>query len=125
LGIGFEQALEAKRLYILDYNDLYLPYVKKINALESFDSQTYATRSIFFLNKKNLLKPCAIELALEDPSGRGRRVFTPPKNNEVDWMWELAKAHVRANDSGLHQLYSHWYDCIVHMVPAFICSSKF
>jgi lipoxygenase len=101
--------LEAKKLYVLDYHDLYLPVVKQINELESFDSQTYATRSIFFLNKNNVLKPCAIELAVEDPTGRGKRVFTPPKNNQRDWMWDLAKAHVSTNDAGVHQLYSHWY----------------
>jgi len=107
-----EQALEAKKLYILDYHDLYLPYVKQINELTSFDSQTYASRSIFFLNKNNVLKPCAIELAIEDPTGRGKRVFTPPKNNQRDWLWDLAKAHARTNDSGFHQLYSHWYEVL-------------
>jgi hypothetical protein len=86
--------------------------VKQINELKSFDSQTYASRSIFFLNKNNVLKPCAIELATEDPTPRGKRVFTPPKNNQRDWMWDLAKAHARTNDSGFHQLYSHWYEVL-------------
>ncbi|CAK9874762.1 unnamed protein product [Sphagnum jensenii] len=123
-GMSVEQALEAKKLYVLDYHDLYLPVVKQINELESFDSQTYATRSIFFLNKNNVLKPCAIELALEDSTGRGKRVFTPPKNNQRDWMWDLAKAHVCTNDAGVHQLYSHWTRTHASVEPFIIATNR-
>jgi len=123
-GMTVEQALEAKKLYILDYHDLYLPYVKQINELKSFDSQTYASRSIFFLDKNNVLKPCAIELATEDPTPRGKRVFTPPKNNQRDWMWDLAKAHARTNDSGFHQLYSHWTRTHAVMEPFIIATNR-
>lgn len=108
-GISVEEAIESNRLFILDYYDGYMPYVALVNQLPT--SKAYATRSLFFLADTGTLKPVAIELCLPRTSvGLGsRQVYTPDYSGEdVGWLWQLAKAHVRANDSGYHQLVSHW-----------------
>ena len=86
-----------------------MPYVGLVNKLPS--SKMYATRTIFFLAETGTLKAVAIELCLPPtPVGLGvSRVYTPDNSGEDEgWLWQLAKAHVRANDSGYHQLVSHW-----------------
>jgi hypothetical protein len=93
----------------LDYYDAYMPYVELVNQLPS--AKAYATRSIFFLAETGALNPVAIELCLPPTSvGLGSRcVYTPDNSGEDEgWLWRLAKAHVRSNDSGYHQLVSHW-----------------
>lgn len=108
--LGNKQAVEKGRLFILDYHDIYMPYINKINALEG--RKTYATRSLFFLHHDGMLKPVAIELSLppSTPGAKGsQRVFTPGKDATEIWLWQLAKIHVCSNDSGYHQLVSHWY----------------
>ncbi|BFI28517.1 protein MpLOX9 [Marchantia polymorpha subsp. ruderalis] len=108
-GLTVEQALQEKKLFILDYHDLFMPFVNAINNLEG--RKTYATRTLFFLDKENILKPLAIELSLP-PATKGakgsQRVFTPGNEPTNYWLWQLAKAHVCSNDSGHHQLVSHW-----------------
>lgn len=104
-----EEAIRSNRLFILDYYDAYMPYVERINQLPT--SKTYATRSLFFLADTGTLKPVAIELCLPRTSVNlgSKEVHTPDYNDEDGgWLWQLAKAHVRANDSGYHQLVSHW-----------------
>ncbi|CAF2062257.1 hypothetical protein YC2023_079277 [Brassica napus] len=60
------QALENKRLFMLDYHDLLLPYVNKVRELD--DSTLYASRTLFFLNDDSTLRPVAIELTRpQDP----------------------------------------------------------
>eukprot|EP00253_Pinus_taeda_P016951 PITA_16951 len=108
-GISVEEAIKSNRLFILDYYDAYMPYVELVNQLPT--SKAYATRSLFFLADTGTLKPVAIELCLPPTSvGLGsRHVYTPDYSGEDHgWLWQLAKAHVRANDSGYHQLVSHW-----------------
>ncbi|KAL4198184.1 hypothetical protein AMTRI_Chr03g138900 [Amborella trichopoda] len=55
-----EQAVAQKKLFVLDYHDILMPYVNK-----GIDHTTA-------------------------------------------WLWKLAKCHVAAHDSGMHQLVSHW-----------------
>lgn len=95
-------------MYIVDYHDIYLPFLEKINALDG--RKAYATRTIFFLTRHDTLKPVAIELSLppSGPSSRSKRVVTPPVDGTSNWVWQLAKAHVCANDAGVHQLKHHW-----------------
>ncbi|XP_019255389.1 PREDICTED: linoleate 13S-lipoxygenase 3-1, chloroplastic [Nicotiana attenuata] len=107
-GMTVQEALDANRLYIVDYHDVYLPFLDRINALDG--RKAYATRTIFFLSDLGTLKPIAIELSLPQtgPSSRSKRVVTPPVDATGNWMWQLAKAHVCSNDAGVHQLVNHW-----------------
>jgi len=88
---------------LLDYHDIYLPFLDRINAMDG--RKSYGTRTIFFLTQLDTLKPIAIELSLP----RSSRVLTPPCDATTNWLWQLAKAHVCSNDAGVHQLVNHWY----------------
>ncbi|PON83576.1 Lipoxygenase [Trema orientale] len=107
-GMTVQQALEEKKLFMVDYHDVYLPFIDQINALDG--RKAYATRTIFFLTASGTLKPIAIELSLPNtgPSSRSKRVLTPPVDATSNWTWQLAKAHVCSNDAGVHQLVNHW-----------------
>lgn len=97
------QAIEKNKLFILDHHDALMPYLERINTTAT---KTYATRTILLLQDDGTLKPLAIELSLpnEDPS-----VFTPCDHGVKATIWQLAKAYAAVNDSGFHQLISHWY----------------
>ncbi|GMP88268.1 hypothetical protein CsSME_00040315 [Camellia sinensis var. sinensis] len=55
-----EVALQKKKLFMLDYHDLLLPYVNKVR--ESKGTTLYGSRTIFFLTPDGTLMPLAIEL---------------------------------------------------------------
>lgn len=103
------QVLKANRLFTLDYHDSLMPHVKRINATSS---KIYATRTLLLLQKDGTLKPIAIELSLPHPDddklGAISRVCTPAKDGVEAEIWHLAKTYVAVNDSGMHQLISHW-----------------
>ncbi|KAG2675037.1 hypothetical protein I3760_13G165000 [Carya illinoinensis] len=103
-----EEAISQKKLYILDYHDLFLPYVSKVRDIKG--TTLYGSRTLFFLTPKGTLRPLAIELTRPPINGKPlwREVFTPNWDATGVWMWRLAKAHVLAHDSGYHQLVSHW-----------------
>jgi lipoxygenase len=102
--------MDEAKLFILDYHDVYLPFLDRINVIEG--RKSYATRTILFLTQAGTLKPIAIELCLP-PSQPGEpqqgKVLTPPCDATSNWLWMLAKAHVSSNDAGVHQLVNHWY----------------
>lgn len=100
--------MKENKLFIIDYHDIYLPFLDRINALDG--RKAYATRTIFFLTSVGTLKPIAIELSLpaNGPDSQSKRVVTPPVDATSNWMWQLAKAHVCSNDAGVHQLANHW-----------------
>ncbi|MCO5611429.1 hypothetical protein L7F22_065682 [Adiantum nelumboides] len=105
-GLSVEEAMEHKRLYILDYHDALMPFISRINEQEI--GKMYASRSIFLLNKAGILLPIAIEATLPPTQKGGKansRVFTP---NQHKWVWALAKTHIAVTDTGYHQLVSHW-----------------
>ncbi|KAH9326926.1 hypothetical protein KI387_007104, partial [Taxus chinensis] len=109
-GLSADQAVECKRLFIVDYYDAFMPYVERINKISS-EIKTYASRTLYFLAKEGTLSPVAIELCLPPYDGNeaARKVFTPAKDGtEEGALWQLAKAHVKVNDAGYHQLVSHW-----------------
>lgn len=103
-----KQAIKEKRLFILDYHDMLLPFIDRINSLP--DRKSYASRSVFFLNKAGILCPIAIELSLPptESSPRNKHVYTHGHDATAHWVWNLAKAHVCSNDGGVHQLVNHW-----------------
>ena len=80
-----EQALAAKRLFILDYHDVFLPYVHRVRELP--DTTLYGSRTVFFLTDLGTLMPLAIELVrpksptqphCRSGSGCSRTGPTPP-----------------------------------------------
>ncbi|KAG2543038.1 hypothetical protein PVAP13_9NG717800 [Panicum virgatum] len=109
-GLTVQQAMDEAKLFILDYYDIFLPFLDRINAIEG--RKAYATRTVLFLTQAGTLKPIAIELSLP-PSQPGQprpsKVLTPPYDATTNWLWMLAKAHVSSNDAGVHQLVNHWY----------------
>uniref|UniRef100_A0A1D1Z418 Lipoxygenase n=1 Tax=Anthurium amnicola TaxID=1678845 RepID=A0A1D1Z418_9ARAE len=123
-GMSVQQALEEKKLFMLDYHDIYLPFLDRINAQDG--RKSYATRTIFFLTSMGTLKPVAIELRLSPgvPSTRSRRVMTPPTDATTTWLWQLAKAHVCSNDAGVHQLVNHWLRTHACMEPFILAAHR-
>jgi len=89
-----------------------MPYVSRINS--NTENKIYATRTLLFLRKDGTLKPLAIELSLPQSDGEQwgavSKVFTPAEDGVDGAIWQLAKAYVAVNDSGVHQLISHWFE---------------
>jgi lipoxygenase len=100
--------MEEKRLFIIDYHDMLLPFIKKMNSLP--ERKAYASRTILFITKAGVLRPIAIELSLPQTltSPQNRKVYTQGHDATAHWIWKLAKAHVSSNDAGIHQLVNHW-----------------
>ena len=88
-----------------------MPYLRRINTTST---KTYASRTLLFLENDGTLKPLAIELSLPHPDGDQfgciSKVYTPSSQGVESSIWQLAKAYVNVNDSGYHQLISHWYN---------------
>lgn len=103
------QAVMKKKLFILDYHDMLLPYVHQVRELD--DTTLYASRTVFFLEEEGTLRPVAIELTRPKSPNMPqlRQVFTPGSSVTDSWLWQLAKTQVLAQDTGYHQLVSHWY----------------
>ncbi|KAH9772716.1 Lipoxygenase 6 [Citrus sinensis] len=123
-GLSVEKAIEEKRLFILDYHDLLLPFIEKINSLP--DRKTYASRTVFFYNKAGMLRPLAIELSLPPSrsSPQNKQVYTHGHDATTHWIWKLAKAHVCSNDAGVHQLVNHWLKTHASMEPYIIATHR-
>ncbi|XP_065878292.1 linoleate 13S-lipoxygenase 3-1, chloroplastic-like [Euphorbia lathyris] len=123
-GMSVQQALEENKLFILDYHDVYLPFLEGINNLG--DRKAYATRTIFFLTPLETLMPVAIELCLPslNTNHPAKQVFTPPADATSNWLWQLAKAHVSSNDAGVHQLVHHWLRTHACIEPFIIAAHR-
>ena len=97
-------------LFILNLHDIIMPYLRKINT--TTNTETYASRTLLLLQDNGTLKPIAIELSLPHPDGDQfgvtSKVYTPSDQGVEGSIWQLAKAYVAVNDSGVHQLISHW-----------------
>lgn len=104
-----KQAMENNKLFILDHHDALMTYLTRINTTTT---KTYATRTVLLLQDDCTLKPLAIELSLPHAEGEQlgaiSQVFTPAEQGIEGSMWQLAKAYAAVNDSGYHQLISHW-----------------
>jgi lipoxygenase len=123
-GMSVEKAIEEKRLFILDYHDMLLPFIKKINSLPG--RKAYASRTILFYTKTGFLRPIAIELSLPPTpsSPRNKLVYTHGHDATAYWTWKLAKAHVCSNDAGVHQLVNHWLKTHACMEPYIIATRR-
>ncbi|XAR52603.1 Linoleate 9S-lipoxygenase [Bertholletia excelsa] len=119
------RALKNNKLYILDYHDALMPYMRGIN---STSTKTYATRTLLFLRSDGTLKPLAIELSLPHPDGdhlgEVSEVCTPAEHGAEGTIWQLAKAYVAVNDSGYHQLICHWLHTHAAMEPFIIATNR-
>lgn len=119
-----EEAVKQKKLFLLDYYDVFLPYVKKVRELDG--TTLYGSRTLFFLLPEGTLRPIAIELCRPPYDGKPfwREVYTPIGGATNRWLWRLAKAHVLAHDSGYHQLISHWLRTHCCVEPYIIAASR-
>ncbi|KAI5071291.1 hypothetical protein GOP47_0013542 [Adiantum capillus-veneris] len=123
-GLTIHEALAQHRLYIVDFHDVFLPYIERINALEG---KAYASRTVLFLTKEGILKVLAIELSLPPTKDKPKssRVFLPPSSSSHENLkWQLAKAHVATNDAGYHQLVSHWLQTHASIEPFIIATNR-
>ncbi|XP_065876600.1 lipoxygenase 6, chloroplastic [Euphorbia lathyris] len=123
-GMSVEQAMAEKRLFILDYHDMLLPFMEKMNSLPG--RKAYASRTVFFHNRAGMLRPIAIELSLPPKPSRPRNknVYTHGHDATTHWIWKLAKAHVCSNDAGVHQLVNHWLNTHAAMEPYIIATHR-
>ncbi|KAG8636713.1 probable linoleate 9S-lipoxygenase 5 [Manihot esculenta] len=124
-GLTVDQAIKSNRLFILDHHDALMPYLTKIN---STTTKTYATRTVLLLQDDGTLKPLAIELSLPHPQGQRHgavsKVFTPAEDGVEGSVWQLAKAYAAVNDSGYHQLISHWLNTHAVIEPFVIATNR-
>ncbi|KAJ6401580.1 hypothetical protein OIU84_016889 [Salix udensis] len=122
-GLTLVQAMNEWRIFILDHHDYLMPYLSKINTKGVC---AYASRTLFFLRADATMKPLAIELSLPGSSEDTEisRVFLPAKKGTEAALWQLAKAHVAANDSAYHQLISHWLHTHAVVEPFIIATRR-
>ncbi|XP_021742500.1 probable linoleate 9S-lipoxygenase 5 [Chenopodium quinoa] len=125
-GLTVPEAIERKRLFILDHYDTMMPYLTMINT--NTPSKVYATRTILFLKDDGTLKPLVIELSLPHPDGDQfgavSEVYKPASDGIEDSIWQLAKAYVAVTDAGYHQLISHWLHTHAVIEPFVIASHR-
>ncbi|XP_077209998.1 putative linoleate 9S-lipoxygenase 5 [Tasmannia lanceolata] len=124
-GLTVDEALKNNRLFILDHHDMLMPYVNRINTTTT---KLYATRTLLFLKEDGTLTPLAIELSLPHPEGEKygavSQVFTPAHEGVEGSVWLLAKAFAAVNDSGVHQLISHWLNTHASIEPFVIATNR-
>ncbi|KAK4491090.1 hypothetical protein RD792_001812 [Penstemon davidsonii] len=124
-GLTLDEAINTNRLFILNHHDSLMPYIRRINTTTT---KTYATRTLLFLEKDGRLKPLAIELSLPHPNGDQfgaiSKVYTPAEDGVEGSLWQLAKAYVAVNDSGVHELISHWLHTHAVIEPFVIAANR-
>ncbi|GLT26979.1 hypothetical protein SLA2020_020120 [Shorea laevis] len=120
-----DEAVKQKRLFVLDYLDVFLPYVNKVRELTG--TTLYGSRTLFFLNNNGTLRPIAIELVRPPNSidkKPGKWVFHHSWDATGCWMWRLAKAHVAAHDSTVHEIHHHWLRTHCATEPYIIAANR-
>lgn len=124
-GLTVNQAIKENKLFILDHHDALMPYLARIN---STTTKTYATRTLLMLQEDGTLRPLAIELSLPHPQGDSHgavsKVITPSEEGVEGTVWQLAKAYAAVNDSGYHQLVSHWLNTHAVIEPFIIATNR-
>lgn len=124
-GLDIGEALTNNKLFILDHHDALMPYLRRINTTST---KTYASRTLLFLKDDGTLKPLAIELSLPhhqgDLHGCVSQVYTPASLGVEGSVWQLAKAYAAVNDSGYHQLISHWLNTHAVIEPFVIATHR-
>ncbi|XP_038900328.1 linoleate 13S-lipoxygenase 2-1, chloroplastic-like [Benincasa hispida] len=123
-SITVEEAITQKKLFVLDYHDTLMQYVEKVRSIKR--TTLYGSRTLFFLNADDTLTPLAIELTRPPMAGKPqwKQVFSPSTHATNAWLWRLAKAHVLAHDSCVHQLIIHWLRTHCCMEPYAIALNR-
>ncbi|KAL5786621.1 hypothetical protein ACOSQ2_009013 [Xanthoceras sorbifolium] len=125
-GLTIDGAIKKNKLFILDHHDALMPYLRRINT--STSTKTYASRTILFLKDDGTLKPLAIELSLPHPDGDQfgavSKVYSPSEHGVEGSIWQLAKAYVGVNDSGIHHLISHWLHTHAVIEPFVVATNR-
>ncbi|KAL8122093.1 hypothetical protein AgCh_018725 [Apium graveolens] len=119
-----DEAIKQKKLFMIDYHDLLLPYVNKVRKIKG--TTLYGSRALFFLTPIGTLKPVAIELVRppSDETPQWKEAYAPGIDATSGWLWKLAKAHFLAHDSGFHQLISHWLRTHCATEPYIIATNR-
>ncbi|KAH0649219.1 hypothetical protein KY290_035173 [Solanum tuberosum] len=124
-GLTVDEAMNNNKLFILNHHDVLIPYLRRINTTTT---KTYASRTLLFLQDNGSLKPLAIELSLPHPDGDQfgvtSKVYTPSDQGVESSIWQLAKAYVAVNDTGVHQLISHWLNTHAVIEPFVIATNR-
>ncbi|CAA7396444.1 unnamed protein product [Spirodela intermedia] len=121
-GLTLQKAMKERRIFILDHHDYLMPYLARINMQGVC---IYASRTLLFLQADSTMKPVAIELSLPgEAGGEINRVFLPARDGIEGALWQLAKAHVAVNDSGHHQLISHWLKTHAAVEPFIVATRR-
>ncbi|XP_024963319.1 probable linoleate 9S-lipoxygenase 5 [Cynara cardunculus var. scolymus] len=124
-GLSVSEAIKCNKLFILDHHDPLMPFLRGINETST---NTYATRTILFLQNDGTLKPLAIELSVPHPDGDHAGVIstvhTPAFEGAKGTIWLLAKTYVNVNDSGYHQLVCHWLHTHASIEPFIIATNR-
>ncbi|PHT57679.1 Linoleate 9S-lipoxygenase 2 [Capsicum baccatum] len=124
-GLSIEKAMVMNRMFILNYHDIVMPYARRLNMTHS---KIYATRTVLFLQNDGTLKPLAIELSLPHPDGDQfgaiSKVLTPALTGVGYGLWQIAKAFVSVNESGIHQLISHWLHTHASVEPFVLATHR-
>ncbi|WMV11969.1 hypothetical protein MTR67_005354 [Solanum verrucosum] len=125
-GLTVDEAIKANMLFILNHHDIVMPYLRRINT--TTNTETYASRTLLFLQDNGTLKPLAIELSLPHPDGDQfgtvSKVYTPSDKGVEGSIWQLAKAYAVVNDSGIHELISHWLNTHAVIEPFVIATNR-
>ncbi|XP_049414219.1 probable linoleate 9S-lipoxygenase 5 isoform X2 [Solanum stenotomum] len=125
-GLTVDEAIKANMLFILNHHDIVMPYLRRINT--TTNTETYASRTLLFLQDNGTLKPLAIELSLPHPDGDQfgtvSKVYTPSDQGVEGSIWQLAKAYAVVNDSGIHELISHWLNTHAVIEPFVIATNR-
>ncbi|KAL5861543.1 hypothetical protein ACOSQ4_002839 [Xanthoceras sorbifolium] len=124
-GLTIQQAMNQWRIYIVDHHDYLIPFLSRINS-NTKGVCAYASRTLVFLRSNATLKPLVIELSSPGYSDGEKisRVFLPASEGTEGALWQLAKTHVAANDSGYHQLISHWLHTHAVVEPFIIATRR-
>ncbi|KAK9825309.1 hypothetical protein WJX74_007835 [Apatococcus lobatus] len=115
---NLQDLLESgKRLFQVDYTALKAFLADANTQFEDGERlfYMYATRGIFYLTNNGYMTLIAIEMIdcpdANKPDSTVSKVVLPrgsgPQNMDKQY-WRLAKAYFASNDSGYHQLVSHW-----------------
>ncbi|KAE8649492.1 linoleate 13S-lipoxygenase 2-1, chloroplastic [Cucumis sativus] len=123
-SITVEEAIAQKKLFVLDYHDTLMQYVEKVRSIKR--TTLYGSRTLFFLEYDDTLTPMGIELTRPPMDGKPqwKQVFSPSTQGTNAWLWRLAKAHVLAHDSCVHQLIIHWLRTHCCMEPYAIALNR-